>query len=435
VRNIEKFPVRGYIMHSCFIYYQLEGDRMSAAVGGENGGNINWKKNLILIWLSQLLGFIGYAAAVPFIPLFMMEQFGFTDKKLSLAVAAFNFCSALFIGIFSPVWGAVADRFGRKIMLFRATFANGLIFPLMAFVPGFTMLIIIRSVASMFSGTATAAQALVVSSTPEKHQGVALGLLSSALWSGNMFGFLMGGTLVEYLGYKTAFITCGFLYMMACLILVPVKENFVRSSDVPQNKKWKFSSISTGALVLFLLLFFVGMIRNFENPYLSLKVDELCRGVKSAFWTGQLSAAAAFGGILAGLIFGRLADRLPAGWLLVPAVSLSGLFLFGQGASQTLWQLAAARFCGYMMAGGIEPVLNVILSRITPPERRASAFGVATFMRMSGFMLSTVASGAAAYYFGISGVFYTAGWLYLALMLLVIFAIFKLKSVAGNCDV
>ena len=408
---------------------------MASGVGGEVFVNVNWKRNLFLIWLSQLCGFIGYSAAVPFIPLFMMEQFGFTDKKLSLAVAAFNFSSALFIGICSPIWGALADRVGRKLMLFRATFANGLIFPLMAFVPNFTMLIVIRSLASVFSGTATAAQALVVSSTPEKHQGFALGLLSSALWSGNMFGFLMGGTLVEYLGYKTAFIACGGLYVAAYLILLPVKENFVRQPAAEKTKKWKLSSIPTGAVVLFALLFLVGMIRNFENPYFSLKVDDLCNGVKSAFWTGQLSAVAALGGIFAGLIFGRLADRLPAGYLLVPAISLSGLFLFGQGASQSLWQLAVARFCGYMMAGGIEPVLNVMLSRITPGERRASAFGVATFMRMSGFMLSTVASGAAAYYSGITGVFYTAGVLYFALLIIVIFAIFKLGSVIKNRDV
>ena len=39
-----------------------------------------------------------------------------------------------------------------------------------------------------------------------------------------MFGFLMGGTLVEYLGYKTAFIACGGLYVAAYLILLPVKS-------------------------------------------------------------------------------------------------------------------------------------------------------------------------------------------------------------------
>ena len=95
---------------------------------------IPWRRNLILLWIGQLLGFVGYSAVIPFIPLYMKYELGMVDKgDLAKALTAFHICSTLCLAIISPVWGWVADRYGRKLMLLRAYFANAFIFPLMGF--------------------------------------------------------------------------------------------------------------------------------------------------------------------------------------------------------------------------------------------------------------------------------------------------------------
>ena len=95
---------------------------------------IPWRRNLILLWIGQLLGFVGYSAAIPFIPYYIKDVLGLSSQEeLAKALASFHICSTLCLAIISPVWGMVADRFGRKLMLLRAYFANAVIFPLMGF--------------------------------------------------------------------------------------------------------------------------------------------------------------------------------------------------------------------------------------------------------------------------------------------------------------
>ena len=162
-----------------------------------------WKKNLLLLWISQILVVVGYAAALPFIPLFISERYGITDDRtLGLIVSWFHFVSTGSFAVMAPIWGRLADRYGRKLMLLRACFMDAVIFPLMVYAPNMTVLFILRILASMFTGTTSAAQPLIVSGTPKERHGFALGLLSTALWSGNMLGYLFGGLIVNYFGFN-----------------------------------------------------------------------------------------------------------------------------------------------------------------------------------------------------------------------------------------
>ena len=52
---------------------------------------IPWRRNLILLWIGQLLGFVGYSAVIPFIPLYMKYELGMVDKgDLAKALTAFH---------------------------------------------------------------------------------------------------------------------------------------------------------------------------------------------------------------------------------------------------------------------------------------------------------------------------------------------------------
>ena len=154
---------------------------------------INWKRNLFFVWLSQILSLAGFGSVIPFIPLYMRNVLGVMDDgERGLWVSAFYFGGQLSFCISTPIWGALADRFGRRVMLLRANLVTACLFPLMAYVPGVIWPVAVRFLISIFSGTVNAAQTLVGSTTPQDHQGFALGTLSSALWSGNLIGYLSG---------------------------------------------------------------------------------------------------------------------------------------------------------------------------------------------------------------------------------------------------
>lgn len=375
-------------------------------------GKVSWKLNLAMLWFSQLLIMAGFQALIPFIPLFIKGELGVVNEgELAFAVSAFNFFGTMGYAIFNPVWGVLADKFGVKPMLLRGTFITGLIFPLMAYSPSVTTLITLRFISAGCAGTTAASQTMIARNTPDEHQGFALGVLTTAIWGGAMLGSVIGGLLIHYFNYKVAFWVCGSMYLLGGISILFTRDGAIRQSSVrKQADKHKsllpnFSHAVWIMLGLFLLL---GYIRNFEVSYIALKVEELTNAETAAFWTGITSAAVCAAAIISGVVSGYLVDRLPAGKILVPVMLISAVALALQGFACNLWFFAVGRVLLYTAAGGLQPVLQKVLSSVTPQRKRGSVFGFASSGQSLGGMAAAVVSGFAMTYCGISGVFYTA---------------------------
>ena len=105
----------------------------------------HWKVNLWMLWISQLFVMAGFAAMMPFVPLFMKAELGITDESdLAFYVSMFNVFSTGAYAIFTPLNGMLGDRFGLKLMLLRGTFLTAFIFPLMGYVSNVWILILLR---------------------------------------------------------------------------------------------------------------------------------------------------------------------------------------------------------------------------------------------------------------------------------------------------
>ena len=83
-----------------------------------------WKRNLIVLCFAQSITLLGFSAYLPFIPYFV-QDLGVRDYARATAwMAFFDSGSALAMMVFAPIWGTLADRYGRKLMLVRATAAG-----------------------------------------------------------------------------------------------------------------------------------------------------------------------------------------------------------------------------------------------------------------------------------------------------------------------
>ena len=130
---------------------------------------VNWKKNLFVIWLSQFLAMVGFGCCMPFIPLLLKENLHIDDENLrGVYVSIYYLAAMISLCIATTVWGMLADRFGRKLMLLRASYAAALFYPLLALAPNFWVLAGIRFVCSFFSGTVNPAQTLLIATTPSE---------------------------------------------------------------------------------------------------------------------------------------------------------------------------------------------------------------------------------------------------------------------------
>lgn len=377
---------------------------------------LHWKRNLVLMWLSQLLILSGFAAVMPFIPLFLKDQLGIiAEGERGIYMSMFYFFGVLGYAMFCPIWGSLADRFGVRPMLLRGTFVTAFIFPLMGYVTSAWMLIALRFLSAACAGTTAAAQTLIVKNTPEDKQGFALGTLSTAIWGGTMLGNVIGGVVVHYYGYKFTFIACGVMYFIAGIFVLFAKDDFKpeKSTASPYVEKIRhyrrspLPAFTVGVWLMFVLFIFLGFVRYFEIPYMAMMVEIIDGPANAAYWTGIISAFVAVGALLSGVVTGYLADKVRPSLLIIPSLLISAVTLVLQACSHNLWVFGGSRTLMYFAAGGLIPVFQKILSGATPKRKRGAVFGWASTAQNVGIMLSTVFAGWVIFAFGTRGVFYT----------------------------
>lgn len=361
---------------------------------------INWKRNLALLWVSQLLVMVGFAAAMPFIPLFIADRLGIVETGARGAVvASFNFAGTLGYAVFCPIWGILSDRVGVKPMLYRGTFLAAFIFPLMALANSPWQLVSIRFLSAAMAGTTAASQILVTKNTPDERQGYALGLLGTAFWAGTMLGNVLGGFAVVHYGYNHAFVFCGVSYFLAGILVFFCQEPSRRERAESRKPKVR-GAFTHGVLLVLALVAAYGFVRFFELPYVAMRVEEIVGRGDAARWTAISNAYIAVGAFLSGFIVGRLADRLSPAMLLIPALGITIVLLLVQALVNDIVVFTASRTVLYLIAGGLGTVMQKMLTILTPPRDRGTVFGVRSTAHSTGVMLSTAASGALIYELG-----------------------------------
>ncbi len=362
-----------------------------------------WKRNLALLWIDQLLVLAGFAAAMPFIPLFVADKLGIVDVgPRGAVVASFNLAGTLGYGIFCPLWGMLADRVGVKPMLFRGTFLAAFFFPLMAFTTTPAQLVGLRFLSAAMAGTTAASQILIVKNTPNDHQGYALGLLGTAYWAGTMLGNMLGGVAVVRYGYTFAFTFCGVCYFLAGILIFFCREHHSHHSapNPRESGPRRVGAFTKPVLLVLSLVAAYGFVRFFEIPYVTMRVEEIVGRDAAARWTAIANVFISVGAFLSGFIIGRLADQIRPAHLLVPSLGITVVLLLVQAFADNIYMFTFARTLLYLIGGGLGAVIQKLLALLTPPKDRGTVFGVQSTTHSLGVMLSTAASGALIYELG-----------------------------------
>lgn len=161
---------------------------------------ISWKDNLRIAWLGSFLTGACISLVVPFMPIFV-EQLGIEQSQVTFYSGLAISVSAISAACVSPLWGILADRYGRKPMMIRAGLAMTLTMGGLAFVPNVYWLLALRLLNGVFTGFVPNATALIASQVPKDKSGYALGTLSSGVVAGTLTGPFVGGMIEKSLGF------------------------------------------------------------------------------------------------------------------------------------------------------------------------------------------------------------------------------------------
>ncbi|MEX1159075.1 MAG: MFS transporter [Thermomicrobiales bacterium] len=393
---------------------------MAATDANHYGGGaamISWKRNLYALWLAQMLTIIGFSLRTPFLPFFIEDLGADSLESQALWAGAVNAGGALVMAVSAPLWGIVADRYGRKPMVLRAMFAGSITIGLMSLATSPWHLLILRFIEGGVTGTVTASMTLVASTTPRERMGFGLGMMQMAVFSGASIGPLAGGVLADQIGYRPTFIVAGAMLFVGGLIVVTlVREQFTRTArggGVDEQPAVRLSTLLLGSsmLAMIAVMFTLRVASGAIQPIMPLYVKELAGSTSGlATLAGLTLGVAGLTSALAAVSLGRLADRIGQRPVLVVAAIAVGLLYLPQAFAQSVTQLIVLQGLFGIAAGGILPSANAIVANLTPAERRGAVYGfVAAATAIGGTIGPLAGSGMTAavdirYVFLVSGV-------------------------------
>src|SRR4051794_33809617 len=168
-----------------------------------------WVRTVVILTIVQVVTELAFSFALPFTPLYIQEL-GVTDlSEVGLWAGLIAGVFAVAMGVMAPIWGLVADRFGHRLMIQRATFGAGIGIALIAFVHTPEQLLVLRVVHGFFTGVVSAIATLVSLTAPRHHLGTVLGMLQAAMFTGVSLGPLLGGAFADHFGLRAAFFSTG----------------------------------------------------------------------------------------------------------------------------------------------------------------------------------------------------------------------------------
>jgi len=163
------------------------------------GSRINWRHNLYAIFITELVAMAGFSVVGPILPLYIRELGVQSEDAVRLWSGIIFSAPAVTMTLASPIWGALSDRHGRKVMVVRAMFGGAIIIALAGLAQNVQQLAVLRAIQGALTGTVTAATTLVATTVPRRHAGYALGLLQMAIYAGASVGPVMGGLVADSL--------------------------------------------------------------------------------------------------------------------------------------------------------------------------------------------------------------------------------------------
>ena len=370
---------------------------------------ISWKENLRVAWFGSFLTGASISLVVPFMPIFV-EQLGIESDQVAFYAGLAISVSAVSAALVSPIWGILADKYGRKPMMIRAGLAMTITMGGLAFVPNIYWLLFLRLLNGVFTGFVPNATALIASQVPKDKSGAALGTLSTGVVAGTLTGPFVGGLVAEIFGIRNVFLLVGtFLFLAAILTIFFIKEDFqpvAKEKAIPTKEL--FSSFKYPRLLanLFLTSFVIQFSAQSIGPILALYVRDLGQTENLLFVSGLIVSSMGFSSMMSAGVMGRLGDKLGNHRLLVAAQIYSIIIYLLCAHATSPLQLGLYRFLFGLGTGALIPGVNALLSKMTPKSGISRIFAFNQVFFYLGGVIGPMAGSAVAGYLGYHAVFY-----------------------------
>jgi MFS transporter, DHA1 family, multidrug resistance protein len=361
----------------------------------------DWRRVLAVLFVAQLLTSLGFSTIFPFLPNYVEHLGSATGAPILLLVTLVFSAQAVAMMIASPVWGGLADRFGRKLMVERAMYGGAVLILLMGFARSAEELVALRLVQGLVTGVVSAATSMVASTAPRERLGYAMGVMQTALWSGVSVGPVVGGLLEYFFGYRIAFVVTAILLLVGGLLVTTlVREAFTP----PERERGGVRGFTDGLAhvlrapsvrTIFVIRFLAWSGRTMIVPFLPLFVAGLMAGSSAAgVVTGLAIGGSSAAGTLTSIYLGKLGDRIGHRTVLLGGAMATALLYLPISLVTSPWQLVVLYALTGGAIGGVLPSLSAMLARVTDQREAGAVYGLDNAVAAGARAASPVIGGA-----------------------------------------
>jgi MFS transporter, DHA1 family, multidrug resistance protein len=360
-----------------------------------------WQRNVWALTLIVFVAFVGFQFFSPFLPLYIREL-GVTDPGgIALWSGVLSAVTPAISGVLSPVFGRLADRFGRKMMLVRSLVGFIVIIAAMGLVRSVEQLFVARLLQGFFAGFTPMAMALATVSAPPDKVPTAIGMVQSAQLLSVAIGPAAGGYVASHFGIRSAFFATA---VMCALALIGLIALFQEVSPGPAGRSPQSAPRlplrdllgHTHFLVVLALLLIAQFLDRGLALLIPLQVAHLPGVEAIAATSGIIISVAAVAATVSANVTARLSRDVPVAQLLMLAL-LAGGPLCGAMALARGWiTLLVLRALVGLCLGGALTLAYTLGARVVPTEDRGAAFGWLALGVQVGTAASPLVTGALA---------------------------------------
>lgn len=365
-----------------------------------------WKRNVIVLWISVFVAGICWTGIMPFYPVYL-EQLGVkqgVEFWSGVIISLSSVCSM----IMSPVWGAIGDRHGRRRMMLRAGIFLVLGYVLTAAAQAGWQLALIRMMIGALTGFVPMAVAIVGVSTPQAEVGQALGVIQTAWPSGAIIGPVVGGVAMDLVGIRASSLASAVIVGLATLlVLFAVREEF---TPPPTTGQGILTDLRTAAgnrtLMAIVLISTVSQAALMAlEPVIVPFVQDLA-GVGAPGWiAGVLYSLPGVAFVLMAPWWARRGERVGYSQTVALGLGLSAIFYIPQALVGRPWQLGVLRLSSGVVGAAIGPGVAALLALKVPRDLRGRAFGLNQAASAAGSIVGPLLGGYVGSYINPRGVF------------------------------
>jgi DHA1 family multidrug resistance protein-like MFS transporter len=393
---------------------------------------ISWQRNLYIMVVVEFMVLLAFGFTNPFIPFFIQDLGKYTDSQAAFwsGIATSVFGLTMFLS--GPIWGIIADRWGRKPMVLRAIFGVAALSVATALAPNVYWIIIFRALQGLFSGTVAAASAMVSASTPKEKIPFAMGLLAMSVYAGNTPGPLAGSLIAYVVGYRGCFYVIAGVYLLGGLAVL----GWTREKFVPVVKDWGEvlgslgrMAISREVLPLLMVLFILAVGPSVITPVLPLIIKVIGHGSESNIASGL---AFSLMGVVA-TVSSLAASRLAGGKTSLKKIMIwsclgTGILYLPPMFAQTMAPFIILMALRGTFNGGITMSSSSLIALTVSESQQGTAYGLQQSAQFLGFGLGPFIGGWLASVINLRVVFPVAAGLYILSGLLIFKILPELKK-------